>query len=152
MKHIKITQRMLDKSIIDANKAVKSFVDENLPLRYDNITAPLSKVVYPAYIGYGYPRNEWSGSSLRIYRRPRGDALLSIGNLAKFAEAGDYIRLEVSEKSFLDYELDKTNAKFMRSYYNWSEAEWMPDPTPQPDHINYQQTVVNITVLKEGAE
>ena len=83
---IKITQRMLDKSIIDANKTVVEFVKNNLPIPYDHIDNG-QKIVYSAMFEDG------QDSELRIYRRPRGDRLLSIKNLKKRASAGNTIKL-----------------------------------------------------------
>ena len=88
---IKVTQRMLNKSIIDANKAVTSFVEDNLPYGYDGMQG---KMHYPAHIGRP---NDWMDSELRIYKRPRGDKLLSIKNLSKVAKAGDVLTLETSD-------------------------------------------------------
>ena len=89
---IKVTQRMLNKSIIDANKAVTSFTEGRLPYGYDGLQG---KMCYPAYIGRP---NDWMDSELRIYKRPRGDKLLSIKNLSKVAKAGDVLTLETSDR------------------------------------------------------
>lgn len=84
---IKITQRMLNKSIIDANKSVVAFAKEYLPHDYDHIaTLPSRKAIFTAH---------WWGDlepvQVRLYLRPRGDRLLSIGGLKLIAMAGDIV-------------------------------------------------------------
>ncbi len=91
---IKVTQRMLTKSIIDANKAVTSFVQDNLPQGYEGLT---DKITYPALIGRP---SEWMDSELRLYKRLRGDKLLSIKNLAKVAKVGDVLTLSSIDMGF----------------------------------------------------
>lgn len=81
---IKITQRMLNKSIIDANKSVVDFVKEYLPVCYDTIENG-TKVTHTLFYSDG------EDTQLRLYRRPRGDKLLSIQNLSKKAKAGDTV-------------------------------------------------------------
>ena len=83
---IKITQRMLNKSIIDANKSVTAFVKEHLPVDYDHLENG-QKVVFQAIFDDG------TRTELRMYRRPRGDELLSIKELIKRAKAGDTVTL-----------------------------------------------------------
>lgn len=83
---IKVTQRMLDKSIIDANKSVQEFAKTYLPVNYDDIGNG-EKIEIEAMFWDG------SDSELRLYRRPRGDRLLSIKHLKKRASAGDMIKL-----------------------------------------------------------
>ena len=106
---IKVTQRMLNKSIIDANKAVTSFVQDNLPQGYEGLT---DKITYPALIGRPdewtdgwimYPRpstmwnDGWIESELRLYKRIRGDKLLSIKNLGKIAQVGDVLTFDSTD-------------------------------------------------------
>jgi hypothetical protein len=83
---IKLTQRMLTKSIIDANKSVVAFANENLPVDYGHIENG-KKARFLAVFDDG------SASELRLYRRPRGDELLSIKGLSKKAKAGDIVKL-----------------------------------------------------------
>jgi hypothetical protein len=95
---IKVTQRMLNKSIIDANKSVTLFVKDNLWASYDNLEGG-ERMSYRAIINvYGsvdlLGQKEWLDSELRIYKRARGDKLLSIKNLTKVAKAGDIITLD----------------------------------------------------------
>lgn len=89
MKHnatIKVTQRMLDKSIIDANKSVVEFIKSHLPVDYDAIENG-GKTTHTMFYSNG------EDTELRMYRRPRGDKLLSIKNLTKKAKAGDTVTL-----------------------------------------------------------
>jgi len=83
---IKITQRMLNKSIIDANKSVTMFAKEYLPVDYDHLENG-QKVVFRAIFDDG------TSTELRMYRRPRGDELLSIKGLINRAKVGDIVTL-----------------------------------------------------------
>ena len=83
---IKITQRMLNKSIIDANKSVTAFAKEHLPVDYDHLENG-AKVVFQAIFDDG------TRTELRMYRRPRGDELLSIKGISKRAKVGDIVSL-----------------------------------------------------------
>lgn len=88
---INVTQRMIDKCIIDANKTVIDWVKSELPISYDNLIAG-EKVAYDAIFQDG------SLSKLRIYkrqhkRRKRPDCLLSIKGLRQQCLAGDRIEL-----------------------------------------------------------
>jgi hypothetical protein len=88
---------MLNKSIIDANKAVTSFVQDNLPQGYEGLT---DKITYPALIGRPDEwkwTDGWIESELRLYKRPRGDKLLSIKNLGKIADVGDVLTFDSTD-------------------------------------------------------
>jgi len=88
---IKITQRMLNKSIIDANKSVVKFFREYLPeLGYDFIENG-SKNVILAHYDDGH---EYTSTQIRLYRRPRGDKLMSVEGLTRRAKAGDVMTFE----------------------------------------------------------
>jgi len=92
---IRVTQRMLNKSIIDANKAVTSFVQDNLPQGYEGLT---DKITYPALIGRPDEWTDgWIESELRLYKRIRGDKLLSIKNLGKIADVGDVLTFDSTD-------------------------------------------------------
>tara|TARA_R100001591_G_scaffold35351_1_gene46987 strand:- start:447 stop:830 length:384 start_codon:yes stop_codon:yes gene_type:complete len=82
---IKLTKRMLTKSIMDANKTVQALADE-IDYSYNNI-ANGDKVVIDALYEDDTP------TEVRLYRRPRGDRLLSVKNLRKFASEGDTLGL-----------------------------------------------------------
>lgn len=92
---IKITQRMLNKSIIDANKSIVELFSRNLAHRgYVNIDNGAKQVVRAVYDDEsGYTETE-----IRLYRRPRGDKLLSIKGLSKRATAGDVVTIEYDDK------------------------------------------------------
>jgi hypothetical protein len=67
---------MLNKSIIDANKSVVKFFREYLPeLGYDFIENGGKKVLLAYYYDYSFYR--YTPTQIRLYRRPRGDKLLS---------------------------------------------------------------------------
>ena len=82
---IKLTKRMLTKSIMDANKSVQALADE-IDYSYNQI-ANGDKVVIDALYEDDTP------TEVRLYRRPRGDRLLSVKNLRKFASEGDTLGL-----------------------------------------------------------
>ena len=95
---IKITQRMLNKSIIDANKSVVKFFREYLPeLGYDSIVNGGKNVILAYYqkdADYAY-----TSTQIRFYRRPRGDKLLSVEGLTKRAKSGNIMTFEHVQKS-----------------------------------------------------
>ena len=82
---IKLTKRMLTKSIMDANKSVQALADE-IDYSYNQI-ANGDKVTIDALYEDDTP------TEVRLYRRPRGDRLLSVKNLRKFASEGDTLGL-----------------------------------------------------------
>jgi len=93
---INITQRMLNKSIIDANKSVVAFFREYQPeLGYDCINNG-GKNTLAAYYDDGH---QYTPTSIRLYRRPRGDKLLSVQGLTKRANAGNVMTFEYDTKS-----------------------------------------------------
>ena len=87
---IKITQRMLNKSIIDANKSVVDFVKECLPIDYDDLLYNLKAGLKPR-IQYRSMYTDGSDTEVRLYLRPRGDKLLSIKHISKKVTAGDTV-------------------------------------------------------------
>jgi len=93
---INITQRMLNKSIIDANKSVVAFFRDCYPaLGYDFIENGGKNTLVAYYDdGHGY----WP-TSIRLYRRPRGDKLLSVEGLTRRANAGNVMTFEYDTKS-----------------------------------------------------
>ena len=96
---IKLTKRMLTKSIMDANKSVQRMADE-IDYSYDEI-ANGDKVIIDALYEDDTP------TEVRLYRRPRGDRLLSVKNLRKFASEGDTLGLrpEVVVKDDMTFEV-----------------------------------------------
>tara|TARA_B100000941_G_C28384340_1_gene489148 strand:- start:14 stop:475 length:462 start_codon:yes stop_codon:yes gene_type:complete len=98
---IKLTNRMLNKYIIDGNDKVTKWAEDNLPLNYGHLEGGES-VTYRAILGYEYQDNGTSlptiepiASAIKLYRRPRGDKLLSIKNLSKHAHEGDKLDFHV---------------------------------------------------------
>lgn len=101
---INITQRMLNKSIIDANKSVVKFFREYLPeLGYDFIENG-SKNVILAHYDDGH---EYTSTQIRLYRRPRGDKLMSVEGLTRRAKAGDVMTFQ-SETAVQRHWADRT--------------------------------------------
>ena len=102
---IKITQRMLNKSIIDANKSVVTFFREYRPEQgYDLIINGGKNVILAHYDdSHGY-----TPAQIRLYRRPRGDKLLSVEGLTRRAKAGDVMTFQ-SESAVQRHWADKTN-------------------------------------------
>mgnify|MGYP005993658793 FL=1 len=91
---IKLTKTMLDKSIIDANKSVRDFLDyvTELENTYDTLTSGESMTVGALY------END-SPTFVNFYRaKGRGDKRISIQNLRKFAEEGDTIKLRLLDE------------------------------------------------------
>lgn len=95
---------MLNKSIIDANKSVVKFFRECLPeLGYDFIENGSKKVLL-AYYDDGH---EYTSTQIRLYRRPRGDKLLSVEGLTRRAKAGDVMTFQ-SETAVQRHWADRT--------------------------------------------
>ena len=108
---VKLTKRMLTKSIIDANKSVQKLADE-INYSYNQI-ANGDKVIIDALYEDDTP------TEVRLYRRPRGDRLLSVKNLRKFASEGDTLGLRSDvtinddmtfEVRVLVYKVDETES------------------------------------------
>ena len=89
---------MLNKSIIDANKSVVAFFREYLPEQgYDSLTIVNGgKNVILAHYDDGH---EYTQTSIRLYRRPRGDKLMSVEGLTRRANAGNVMTFEHDKKS-----------------------------------------------------
>ena len=87
---------MLNKSIIDANKSVVAFFLRNLETRgYVNIDNGWRQAVRAFYDdGSGYTETE-----IRLYRRPRGDKLMSVEGLTKRADAGNVMTFTHDKES-----------------------------------------------------
>ena len=104
---IKITQRMLNKSIIDANKSVVTFFREYRPEQGYDLIINGGKNVILAY----YQKDAdhaYTSTQIRLYRRPRGDKLLSVEGLTRRAKAGDVMTFQ-SESAVQRHWADKTN-------------------------------------------
>jgi len=97
---IKLTNTMLDKSIIDANKTVQSFLLEDFGVDYTD------KFFTEAY--FNAEKNKWERNKFTVtgeyidgeeakitfYRSgKRGDRRISIQKLRQYADAGNEVRL-----------------------------------------------------------
>jgi len=95
---IKITQRMLNKSVV-------KFFREHLPeLGYDFIENGGKNVILAHYDD----GHEYTPTSIRLYRRPRGDKLLSVEGLTRRANAGNVITFQ-SETAVQRHWADRTD-------------------------------------------
>ena len=102
---INITQRMLNKSIIDANKSVVAFVRDCYPtLGYDFIDNGCKNTLV-AYYDDGHA---YTPTQIRLYRRPRGDKLLSVQGMTMRAKAGNVMTFE-SESDVQRHWANRTN-------------------------------------------
>ena len=106
---IKLTKTMLDKSIIDANKTVQKFLDEDFGMSYDEA---FFTDTYFNTEKDKFERNRYvveaeyiDGTEARVtfYRsEKRGDKRISIQKLKKYADAGDIVSLYSDSESYGD--------------------------------------------------
>ena len=91
---IKLTKTMLDKSIIDANKSVREFLEQELDYTYDKLEADVSDGKYYHNYWCNALYEDDTPTIVTFYKsRTRGDRRISIKNLRKFAEEGDTVKL-----------------------------------------------------------
>ena len=91
---IKLTKTMLDKSIIDANKSVREFLEKELDYAYDKLEADVSDGKYYHNYWCNALYEDDTPTIVTFYKsRTRGDRRISIKNLRKFAEEGDTVKL-----------------------------------------------------------
>ena len=91
---IKLTKTMLDKSIIDANKSVREFLEQELDYSYDKLEADVSDGNYYHNYWCNALYEDDTPTIVTFYKsRTRGDRRISIKNLRKFAEEGDTVKL-----------------------------------------------------------
>ena len=103
---IKLTKTMLDKSIIDANKTVQSFLLEDFGMDYTDKF--FTEQFYNAEKDR-FERNKFTiigeyidgtESDITFYRSgKRGDKRISIQKLKQYADAGDEVRLISNSES-----------------------------------------------------
>ena len=87
--NIKLTQRMLNKSEINANKTVKQFMWDDFGMKY---TDPFFEQGNKLTVIGEYIDGE--ETNINFFRRSgRGDTMLSIQKLKQYADAGNEIRL-----------------------------------------------------------
>ena len=90
---IKLTKTMLDKSIIDANKSVREFLEQELDYAYDTLEADVDGKYTHKYWCHALYEDD-TPTIVTFYKsRTRGDRRISIKNLRKFAEEGDTVKL-----------------------------------------------------------
>ena len=90
---IKLTKTMLDKSIIDANKSVREFLEQELDYAYDKLEADVDGKYYGKYWCHALYEDD-TPTIVTFYKsKTRGDRRISIKNLRKFAEEGDTVKL-----------------------------------------------------------
>ena len=106
---IKLTKTMLDKSIIDANKTVQTFLYEDFGMDYND------KFFTEHYYNYDTDKFErkrffvmgeyidGEEAKITFYRSgKRGDKRISIQKLRQYADAGDEVRLSSDSESDAD--------------------------------------------------
>ena len=90
---IKLTKTMLDKSIIDANKSVREFLEQELDYAYDKLGADVDGKYTHKYWCHALYEDD-TPTIVTFYKsRTRGDRRISIKNLRKFAKEGDTVKL-----------------------------------------------------------
>jgi len=90
---IKLTKTMLDKSIIDANKSVREFLEQELDYAYDKLEADVDGKYTHKYWCHALYEDD-TPTIVTFYKsRTRGDRRISIKNLRKFAQEGDTVKL-----------------------------------------------------------
>ena len=91
---IKLTKTMLDKSIIDANKSVREFLEQELDYAYDKLEADVSDGKYYHNYWCNALYEDDTPTTVTFYKaKGRGDKRISIKNLRKFAQEGDTVKL-----------------------------------------------------------
>ena len=106
---IKLTKTMLDKSIIDANKSVREFLDSDFGMNYDDkfFTAEWydtekERTMRNAFSVVG-EYADGTEANVKFYRSAtRGDKRISIQKLKQYAEAGDQVILTSDAESLHD--------------------------------------------------
>lgn len=106
---IKLTKTMLDKSIIDANKTVQQFLDNDFGMNYDDkffteewwdVKSQKTERAHFIVIGEYADGTE---VDVKFYRSAtRGDKRISIQKLKQYAEAGDQVILTSDAESLHD--------------------------------------------------
>jgi len=79
--HIKLTETMLNKYIIDAKKDVMDMFEIDVGMWGDE----------PLYFGGQYGLLNMNDVLIKFYKTARGDKRMSIPKLRKVAEVGDYV-------------------------------------------------------------
>ena len=91
---IKLTKTMLNKSIIDANKSVREFLEQELDYAYGKLEADVADGKYYHNYWCNALYEDDTPTIVTFYKsRTRGDRRISIKNLRKFAQEGDTVKL-----------------------------------------------------------
>ena len=91
---IKLTKTMLNKSIIDANKSVREFLEQELDYAYGKLEADVADGKYYHNYWCNALYEDDTPTIVTFYKsRTRGDKRISIKNLRKFAQEGDTVKL-----------------------------------------------------------
>ena len=106
---IKLTKTMLDKSIIDANKSVRDFLDNDFGMNYDDpfftkewYDIEAERTMRNAFFVVG-EYIDGTEANIKFYRSAkRGDKRISIQKLKQYADAGDIVRLSSDAESLHD--------------------------------------------------
>ena len=106
---IKLTKTMLDKSIIDANKSVRDFLDNDFGMSYDDqfftqewYDIEAERTMRNAFFVVG-EYIDGTEANIKFYRSAkRGDKRISIQKLKQYADAGDIVRLSSDAESLHD--------------------------------------------------
>ena len=99
---ISLTETMLNKSIIDANKTVKEFAKKRFNFDYSEVEAG-TKIKIPAkYVG-----EKDSEATVSFYTaKSRGDKRISISGLRKKAKAGQVVSLTSFHNEFIKIQIN----------------------------------------------
>ena len=106
---IKLTKTMLDKSIIDANKSVRDFLNNDFGMNYDDpfftkewYDIEAERTMRNAFFVVG-EYIDGTEANIKFYRSAkRGDKRISIQKLKQYADAGDIVRLSSDADSLHD--------------------------------------------------
>ena len=106
---IKLTKTMMDKSIIDANKTVREFLDSDFGMNYDDkfftvewYDTEEERTMRNAFFVVG-EYADGTEANVKFYRSAkRGDRRISIQKLKQYAEVGDEVILTSDAESLHD--------------------------------------------------
>ena len=97
---IKLTETMLNKSIIDANKTVREFAKTKFEFDYKSAQAGQKEKISAKYVEDG------KEATVSFYKaKGRGDNRISISGLRKKAKAGQIVSLSSFHGEFIKIEI-----------------------------------------------
>jgi hypothetical protein len=98
---INLTETMLNKSIIDANKTVRDFAKAKFEFDYDTVEAGTKEQISAKYV------DDNSEATVSFYTaKTRGDKRISISGLKKKAEAGQVVSLSSFHGEFIKIKIN----------------------------------------------